>query len=129
MFNKIKTAALSAVVAFGTLAAIPATAQADSLYLNFGGHGAGVGLRFGDSGHSWRDHDRRHDRRYDRRDWRDWRSNRCTPERALLKADRMGIHRARVVDVDRHSIVIRGRARGDRVHVVFGRAPHCPIVG
>jgi hypothetical protein len=115
MFTKFKTAALSAVVALGTLATIPATAQADSLYLNFGGHGAGIGLRFGDSGHSWRD----------RRDWHD---ARCTPERALWKADRMGIHRARVVDVDRHSIVVRGRARGDRVHVVFGRAPSCPII-
>jgi hypothetical protein len=127
MFNKIKTAALSAVLALGTLAAIPAAAQADSLYLNFGGHGAGVGVQFGDSGHSWRDHDRRDWR--DRRDRRDWRAARCTPERALWKADRMGINRARVVDVDRDAIVIRGRARGDRVHVVFGRAPSCPIIG
>ncbi len=120
MFNKIKTTALSAVIALGTLAAIPAAAQADSLYLNFGGHGAGIGLRLGDSGHSWRD-SRRHERR-------DWRANRCTPERALWKADRMGIHRARVVDVDRHTIVVRGRARGDRVHVVFGRSEHCPVI-
>ncbi len=118
MFNKIKTAALSAVIALGTLAAIPATAQADSLYLNFGGPGAGIGMRFGDSGHSWREHDRRHDRR----------AERCTPERALWKADRMGINRARVVDVDRHKIVVRGRSHGDRVHVVFGRSEHCPVI-
>jgi len=118
MFNTIKTAALSAVIALGTLAAIPATAQADSLYLNFGGPGAGIGMRFGDSGHSWREHDRRHDRR----------AERCTPERALWKADRMGINRARVVDVDRHTIVVRGRSRGDRVHVVFGRSEHCPVI-
>lgn len=120
MFNKIKTAALSAVVALGALAAIPAAAQADGLYLNFGGHGAGIGLRLGDSGHGWRDH-----RRDDRRDWH---ANRCTPERALWKAGRMGIDRARVVDVDRNKIVVRGRARGDRVHVVFGRAEHCPVI-
>lgn len=119
MFNKIKTAALSAIIAFGTLATIPATAQADSLYLNFGGPGAGIGMRFGDSGHSWRDYDRRHDRRF----------NRCTPDRALWKADRMGINRARIVDVDRHSIVVRGRTRGHRVHVVFGRSEHCPVIG
>jgi len=34
MFNTIKTAALSGLVALGTLAAVPA--QADSIYLGFG---------------------------------------------------------------------------------------------
>ena len=37
MFNTIKTAALSALIGLGALAAMPATAQADGLYLNFGG--------------------------------------------------------------------------------------------
>ena len=44
MLNTIKTAALSALVGLGTLAAIPATAQADGLYLNLGQGGPGVGI-------------------------------------------------------------------------------------
>ncbi|MBN9073269.1 MAG: hypothetical protein J0H34_17075, partial [Rhizobiales bacterium] len=44
----------------------------------------------------------------------------CTPERALWKAERMGIRRARVVDMDRRTIDVRGRdRRGDRVIVTF----------
>ena len=124
MFTRLKTAALSALVAFGTLAAIPATAQADGLYLNFGGRD-GVGIRFGESHRADR-WDRRHDRRHERRHER--RAERCSPERALWKADRIGVNRARVVDVSKRSIVVRGRARGDRVTVVFGRAPNCPII-
>ena len=36
MFSKLKTAALSAMIGFATLAAIPAGAQAEGLYLNYG---------------------------------------------------------------------------------------------
>lgn len=114
MFSKIKTVTLSAIVALGTLAAIPATAQADSLYLNFGGHGAGFGLSVG-HGHGWKNHHGRH-------------AQRCTPQRALWKADRMGIRRAHVTNVRNRSIVVSGRSHGDRVRVVFGRAPHCPVI-
>ncbi len=121
MFTNLKTAALSAIIAFGTLAAIPATAQADSLYLNFGGRGAGIAMRFGDSGDRWREPRRLGD--HDRR------AERCTPERALWKADRMGLNRARVVDVDRRTIVVRGRpAWRPGARSIFGRAPHCPVI-
>ena len=45
MLTKLKTAALSALIGLGTLAAIPATAQAEGLYLNYGaGHHSGVGI-------------------------------------------------------------------------------------
>jgi len=36
MLNTIKTMALSALIGFGALAAVPVAAQADGIYLNFG---------------------------------------------------------------------------------------------
>ncbi len=76
MFDKLKTIALSAMIGLGGLAAMPAAAQADGLYLNFGGHNdARFGVYVGDR-----------DARYYRGD-RDrrghgWERARCTPERA-----------------------------------------------
>jgi hypothetical protein len=120
MFKALKTAGLSALIALGTLAAIPATsAQAEGLYLNLGNGEARFGVYVGDN-----------DRRVHRRDRWDRRHVRrqCTANRALNKAERMGIRRARVVDVDRRSITVRGRKWGDRVTVDFGRAPNCPVI-
>ncbi len=125
MLNKIKTAILSAIVGLGTLAAVPATANADGLYLNFGGDGPRLGIQTTDHRH-WRG-DRRDDWRRD--DWRrdrDWRRM-CTPGRALDKAERMGLRRARVVDVGRHTIRVAGRKYNQRVVVVFGRDRNCPV--
>ena len=99
----------------------PPTAQAEGLYLNFGsGHhsGVGVGVQFGGDRYDYRD-DYRYDRRHDRA---------CTPNRALDKAERLGLRRARVVDVDRRTIKVAGRKYGDRVRMTFARAPNCPIV-
>jgi hypothetical protein len=54
----------------------------------------------------------------------------CTEGRALNKADRMGIRRARITSVGRRTIEVRGRDRsGDRVYITFGRAPNCPVIG
>ena len=66
---------------------------------------------------------------YDRRGYYEAEYRGCTPDRALRKAERMGIRRARVVDVDRRSIEIRGRDRdGERVYVTFGRRDRsCPV--
>ncbi len=116
MFSTLKTAVLSAMIGLGGIAAMPAVAQADSLYLNFGGgyHQPGVGVYLGDG-----------DRAY----YRDRRPRRvCTPNRALNKAERLGIRRARIVDVGRRTIEVRGRQRGERVEVTFGRGPNCPII-
>jgi len=119
MFNTLRTAALSAIIGLGTLAAMPSAAQADGLYLNFGGYNqSGVGVQFGGSDNAHYRHNR-----YDRRNYRA-----CTPNRALDKAQRLGLRRARVVDVNRHTIKIAGRKHGDRVRLTFGRAAHCPIV-
>ena len=53
----------------------------------------------------------------------------CSPDRALRKAERMGVRRARVVDVGRRTIDVSGRdRRGDRVVMSFGRRDRsCPV--
>jgi hypothetical protein len=112
MFNTIKTVALSALIGIGTLAAIPA--QADSLYLGFGNNNEPrVGVYTGDENGYRRD--------------RDWRRS-CSPDRALDKAERMGLRRARIVDVSRHTVKVAGRQYGDRVVVVFANERGCPVI-
>ncbi len=133
MFNRIKTLgktlALSALIGAGVMSAAPA--HADSLYFSFGSGGSRAGVVIGDSGHArhWDRYDDRRDWR-DRRDRRDWREARrsCSPERAVNKASRMGIDRARIADVSRNTITVRGRQYGDRVRVTFARAPGCPVI-
>ena len=112
MSSILKTAAIAGMIGFTALAATPA--KADALYLNFGRH-AGFGGRIGDGD-----------------DYRDeyWRSGRrCSPERALYKAERMGVHRARVDYVSQRKIGIVGRSHGERVYLTFARTPGCPIIG
>jgi hypothetical protein len=124
MFKTLKTAGLSALIALGTLAAIPATsAQAEGLYLNLGNGDGRFGVYVGDDDRRWDRYDRRD--RWERRHFR----RQCTANRALNKAERMGIRRARIVDIDRRYITVRGRKWGDRVIVDFGRAPNCPVIG
>ncbi len=54
---------------------------------------------------------------------------RCTEGRALRKAERMGVHRARITEVGRRTIEVRGRDRyGERIYIVFGRHPSCPVL-
>ena len=112
MFNTIKTAALSGLVALGTLAAVPA--HADSIYLGFGNnHDRRTGVYIGDDDDGFRRE----------RQWR-----RCSPERALDKAERMGLHRVRLVDVNRRVVKVAGRQYGDRVVVVFANERGCPVI-
>ena len=117
MFNTIKTLALSAMIGLGGLAAMPAAAQADGIYLNFGKNDARFGVYVGD------------------RDTRHWRGGRhfrggraCTVNRALNKAERIGLRRVALRKVSRNTIKVSGRDRGDRVTVTFGRGPNCPII-
>lgn len=126
MFNAIRTAALSAFIGLGALAAVPGAAHADGIYLNFGQGDPRFGVYPGgrENVRDWR-HDG--DWRGDgwRRD-RDWRRS-CSPRQALDKAERMGLRRARVVDVSRYSIRVAGRKYNERVVVSFGRERGCPI--
>ncbi|WP_309085213.1 hypothetical protein [Chelativorans sp.] len=114
MFRKIKIAALSALMGLGTLAAAPATAQADGVYFSFGGRDARGGVYIVD-----RD---RHDRRPPRR------FASCSPRDAVEKAYRMGLRNVRVTRANRNTIRVTGRTRFDRASIVFARAPRCPVI-
>ncbi|MER9966195.1 hypothetical protein [Mesorhizobium sp. M0060] len=116
MFNTIKMAALSALVGLGTLAALPA--HADSIYLGFGNNqDPRVGVYTGDDDGNYREH-RRHG---------NWRRS-CSPERALDKAERMGLHRIRIIDINRRTVKVAGRQYGDRVVIVFANDRGCPVL-
>lgn len=127
MLTTLKTATLSAMIGLGAITALPAAANAQDVYLGFGDrHRDGIsgGVHIGGDRADYRRHRDRDDDRWDRKDER-----RCTPQRALNKAERMGLRRTRIEDVDRRTIEISGRKFGDRVYLTFGRAPNCPILG
>jgi hypothetical protein len=53
----------------------------------------------------------------------------CTEGRALNKAERMGIDRARIVSAGRRTIEVRGRTPdGDRTRITFSRQSGCPVL-
>jgi len=114
MFQKIKIAALSALLGLGALASMPAAAHAEGVYFSFGGGDARAGIYV-------RDHDRR-DRHRPR-----WAAT-CTPRDAVQKAHRMGLRNVHVQRANRNTIRVTGRTRHDRASIVFARAPHCPVI-
>jgi hypothetical protein len=104
------------------LGAIPlGSASAQDMELHLGNNGPRVIMRGDCDPNEERCRDRddyRRDRREERRE--------CSPERALEKARRMGIHRAHIERVGRRSIEVRGRSDGERVGVRFDRwDPYC----
>jgi hypothetical protein len=118
-----KILSLSAIALTMALTSMPlATASAEELNIQIGPDGPKIVTR-----------DRRcdPDREYcgDRRRSDEWRSE-CSPNRALDKAERMGLRRVRVVGVGRRTIEVRGITRsGDRASVVFARRdPRCPVL-
>lgn len=96
-------------------------ASAQDLELNIGPDGPKLRLR-----------DDCDPRREDCRDDRDrgWARRECTPERALDKAERMGLHRTRIDRLGRRTLSVRGRNDdGDRVRIVFDRWDRrCPVI-
>ena len=130
MTISFKAAAASAVIGITALASLPASAQ-EGFALRFGNGGVtldrsdpvqyGPDRRWSDDG--W---NHRPDDRWDRRAER---GRGCTPDRALDKAERMGIWRARIADASPRTITVTGRSRGERVFVTFARAPRCPVIG
>ena len=110
MFASIKSAALAAILGLGAFAATPAAA--DSLTIGFGHHGGvHVSGHYGSGGYYGHGHGHPG----------------CSPWRAVDKAERMGVRRARVVDAGRRGVVVRGHRWGGPVKVVFGNARHCPV--
>ena len=114
MLNTLRIITVAGFLGIAVLAAAPAEAQVVDLH--FGGGDGRIGVHIGTSRHYFRDDYWRGERR-------------CTPERALYKARRLGVHRARIDFVGRHEIGIVGRSGGERVYVTFARAPHCPVIG
>ncbi|KQZ93970.1 hypothetical protein ASD64_03500 [Mesorhizobium sp. Root157] len=137
MRNILKTALIAATLALAGAAAN--VAQAETLELQLGPDGPRMLMR--DDCNPYRERCRGEDRRYDDRryddrryydrrpDDRGWARRECAPQRAVAKAERMGIRRARIVDVGRRTIDVSGRSRyGERVVVSFGRWDRsCPL--
>lgn len=122
MLKLFKTAALSALIGLGALAAVPASAHANSgsVYLGFGSghHGPSVGFHFGDRGHHYRpgrDHRPRH--------------GQCSARQALNKAARMGVRNPRIVNANHRVVQVQGRQRGyGLTRVTFANQHHCPTI-
>ncbi|MHA6688270.1 hypothetical protein [Mesorhizobium sp. A556] len=102
---------LSEILGLGTLATVPATAQADSFHFGISSHGSSFGYHSAGYGHGPR-----------------WDRRACTPRKALHKAQRIGVHRAHISSENWHTIRVSGRKHGHRINVTFAKAPHCPII-
>jgi hypothetical protein len=137
MFSFIRNSALSALICLGGFIATPQFASAQSVQGQIGPDGMRRVIVRDCSGRdrnspgcrAYRDRHERRDHRRDERYGRDERGPRlCTPERALDKAERMGVRRARIVDVGRRTINVAGRAEGRRIMVTFSRERGCPVI-
>lgn len=121
MIRRFMRAAIMAMALGGGVAAGMGGAQAQELRF---GVMAGQAPTFQEVQYG---RDRWHDHRRDR--WRDDRRGGCDARQALRKADRMGVHRARIVDAGRRSVTVAGRDRGGRTFVRFANVRGCPVVG
>jgi hypothetical protein len=98
---------LAAIIALTGLSATIGTAAAAE-------PGLGIYVQYHDRDRGW---DRRHHGRPG-----------CSPWRAEDKASRMGLRRARVVDVSRRAVVVVGRDRHGRDRIVFANERGCPVI-
>lgn len=126
MHKFITSAALALTV---TLTGIPltfSTAMAQDFQLYLGQDGPHMRMR--DDCDPYREDCRGYGDRY--RDAQRF-DRSCTPDRALYKAERMGIRRARIANVGRRTIDVVGRSRhGNRVVVTFDRRDRrCGVIG
>lgn len=116
MFTKfIRNACLAAAVSFGAIGASVAPSAAN---------GIGFGITIG-NGHVETQY--RGDRGYRGHRARRHHARGCSPQRAVRKASRIGVHRARVIRAGRRGVAVAGRLRGDRVVVRFANRPNCPV--
>lgn len=126
MTNIAINTALAALIGLGSISFAPTASMAQGVDIEIGRDGPRLRLREECDPRRYDcedDYMRRDVRRESRRDF-------CTEDRALRKAERMGIRRARIDGSSRRFIDVRGRdRRGERVEITFGRAPNCPIVG
>ena len=116
MIALLKSATLAVLIGCAAVVSAPASAKADGLYFSLGQDGPRFGAYLGDRSAGY---DRRYARNQDRR---------CTPRRALDKADRLGVNRAFVASAGPNRIRVHGRKHGERVRLVFARGAGCPIL-
>jgi len=102
--------AFVATIVFGILPFTPVVSSAQSIQLELGGNNPRILLR-------------QEEVRPTRRP-----SRGCSTERALEKAEKMGVRRARIESDGRRFVEVSGRRRGDRVLVVFANERNCPVV-
>lgn len=113
MFSTFAKAGLVALMAFGGISVTAATASAGpdvqfQVQVRDGyGHDRGRGPGWGHQGRQ------RHG---------------CSPWMAEEKASRMGLRRARVVDVSPRRVVVAGFDRHGRDRIVFANQRGCPVV-
>lgn len=124
MRDFLMAAALSMGVAFSGVGMFAAPAQAQDLELRIDRNGPAVRLR-DNCDPRYEDCSDRRDRRSERRSERSG----CTEDRALDKAERMGVRRARISASGRRTIQVRGRdSYGERMNVMFSRERGCPVL-
>ncbi len=121
MFAQLKMSALALMVTASSTLVAPHFAKAQDVIIDLDRKG-GPRLRVDDDDDDVRSRGSRY-REERRRPGDD-----CSPERALDKAERLGVRRARVDRVGRRTIEVRGRLRGERVVVTVGRSRGCPIL-
>lgn len=127
IFAKTSIAALIALAGFSATAPTAAASGTEFRILvqqGWDGRGDHRGDWRGDGRGDWG-----RDRHYDRWDGpRRDRGGRCAPWLAEEKASRMGLRRARVVDVDRRTVTVVGRDRHGRDRIVFANDRGCPLI-
>lgn len=110
MISNFAKAGLAALMALGGISATASTASAGpevryGIYVQDGYRHGGPG---------WGRPDRGRDR--------------CSPWLAEDKASRMGLRRARVVDVSPRRVVVAGFDRRGRDRIVFANVRGCPVI-
>ena len=121
MSGLTKRLVLSAILVAGLMPAAPLIASAQGVELDL--NGPKPRLRLVDP-----EDQERERRRRDRDDDDDFRDSGCNADRALDKAARLGVRRARVTSMGRRFIEVSGRRRGERVEITFARDRRCSIV-
>jgi len=108
MFNKTKTLALSALIAFSAIAAAPSAASAGDIKIDVHfGTGFGSGFGYGPGyGYGYKH---------------------CSPGKALHKAKSMGLKKAYVSKANWKGVTVKGKKFGQKKIVAFGSAPNCPV--
>ncbi|NTJ42889.1 hypothetical protein G6L28_09820 [Agrobacterium larrymoorei] len=111
MISNFAKLGLAALMALGGISATASTASAQDVR-----YGIYVQDGYRHGGHGWGRPDRGRDR------------DRCSTWRAEEKASRMGLRRARVIDVSPRRVVVAGFDRHGRDRIVFANVRGCPVI-